>query len=65
MSNKRRIIIILLSVTTGSFLAMLLVKSRMGTLSDDAWKQMAFNFAFAMAIVLVIGILLRNKGDKM
>ena len=64
MSNKKRFLIIFLSVTMGSFLAMLLVKSRMGTLSPEAWRQIATNFIFALAIVVIIGILLRKKGDK-
>ena len=65
MSNKRRLLIIFLSVSMGTLLATWLVKSRMGTLGPDAWKQMAINFAFALVIVLVIGILLRRKSDKM
>jgi len=64
MSNKKRFLIIFLSVTMGSFLAVLLVKSRMGTLSPEAWRQIATNFIFALAIVVIIGILLRKKGDK-
>lgn len=64
MSNKKRFLIIFLSVTMGSFLAMLLFKSRMGTLSPEAWRQIATNFIFALAIVIIIGILLRKKGDK-
>ena len=65
MNTRRRIVIIFLSVTMGSILAMWLVKSRMGTLGADAWKQIAINFLFALVIVVVIGILLRKKGDKM
>jgi ABC-type antimicrobial peptide transport system permease subunit len=65
MSNKRRIIIILISVTMGSFFAFLLVRSRMGTLNHESWRQIIINFIFALAIVVVIGIVLRKKSDKM
>ena len=65
MNNTRRIIIILLSVTMGSILALLLIRSRMGTLNALAWQQIATNFAFALVIVVVIGFVLRrNRGGK-
>jgi hypothetical protein len=65
MSNKKRFLIIVLSVSMGSFFAVLLIKSRMGTLSPEAWRQIATNFIFALAIVVIIGILLRKKGDRL
>ena len=65
MNNRRRIIIILLSVTTGSFLAFLLMQSRMGTMKPEAWRQIGINFVFALAIVLLVGLVLRKKNDKM
>jgi hypothetical protein len=64
MSNTRRLIIIILSVTTGSILALLLMQSRMGTLSPQAWQQIGINFAFALVIVVVIGLVLRRNRDK-
>ena len=48
----------------GTFLAYLLVKSRMGTLKQNDWMQLSFNFLFAVAIVVAIGFLFRKMGDK-
>jgi len=61
MNSKRRIAIILASVTMGSFLAFLLVRSRMGTLKPSDWAQLATNFLFAVAIVIGIGMIFRWK----
>ena len=65
MNNKRRLLIIVLSVTMGSVLALLLIRSRMGNLGPQAWQQIGINFVFALVIVVVIGLLLRKKNDKM
>ena len=64
MTNRRRIIIILLSVCMGTFLAYLLVKSRMGTLKTEDWFQLGFNFLFAVAIVIGIGVVFRFMRKK-
>jgi hypothetical protein len=66
MSNRRRIIIILSSVTLGSIASFFIVRSRMGNLSPDNYKQLIFNFVFAIAIVVGIAILFgrMNKKDK-
>jgi len=64
MSNKKRLLIIISSVLMGTFLAYLLVKSRMGTLKQNDWMQLSFNFLFAVAIVVAIGFLFRKMGDK-
>lgn len=59
MSNRRRLTIIIASVLMGTFLASLLVKSRMGTLKPNDWFQLGFNFLFAVAIVVGIGLVFR------
>jgi hypothetical protein len=66
MSNRRRIIIILTSVSLGTLVSFWIVKKRMGGLSPDNYKQLIFNFIFAIAIVVGIAILFSrsNKNDK-
>lgn len=65
MTNKRRLIIIISSVLSGTLISFLLVRRQLGKLDSHAWFQLALNFFFALAIVIVIGIVLRKKGDKM
>ncbi|MCX6290624.1 MAG: hypothetical protein NT126_02540 [Bacteroidetes bacterium] len=64
MSNRRRLIIIISSVLMGTFFAFLLIKSRMGTLKPNDWVQLAFNFLFAVAIVVGVGFILKVMRDK-
>ncbi len=64
MSSRRRIIIIVLSVSMGSFFAFLLIKSRVGTLKPNDLFQLGFNFLFAVAIVVGIGLVFKMKKDK-
>jgi hypothetical protein len=66
MSNRRRIIIIVISVTLGSLFALLVIKKRVGALSHENYIQLVFNFIFAVAIVVGIGLLFRkmNKDEK-
>ena len=61
ISNKRRIIIITVSVIIGSIFAALLLMSRRGKLSPNEWGTIAVNFFFALTIVLAIGIFLNKK----
>jgi len=62
MTTRKRLILVIASVTMGSFASALLLKSRIGTLNPIAWQQLAINFLFAGALVFVIGIFLsRNK----
>jgi hypothetical protein len=48
----------------GTFLAFLLVKSRMGTLKSSDWFQLGFNFLFAVAIVIGVGMVLKKMREK-
>jgi uncharacterized membrane protein YccC len=61
MLNRRRWILVITSVLFGTFLAALLIQSRMGTLNAHAWQQLAVNFAFAVAIVVALGIFLTRQ----
>ena len=66
MSDRRRFFIILISISLGSVLSIWIVKKRMGTLSPESYRQLIFNFIFAIAIVVGISLLFRNmnKNDK-
>ena len=64
MSNRRRLLIILISVSLGSILSIWIIKKRMGTLSQDSYRQLIFNFIFAIAIVVGIGLLFKNMNKK-
>jgi hypothetical protein len=61
MLNRRRWIIVITSVLFGTLLSALLIQSRMGTLDSHAWQQLGINFAFAVAIVVAIGIVFSKK----
>jgi len=64
MSKSRRALIIIFSVAMGTFLAFLLIKSRMGTLKPNDWFQLGFNFLFAIAIVIGVGLVLKKMREK-
>jgi flagellar biogenesis protein FliO len=64
VSNKRRIIIILSSVTTGSLISLWIVKKRLGTLSPANYMSLLFNFIFAAALVVALAVLLKKMNDK-
>jgi hypothetical protein len=64
MLNRRRWVLVISSVLFGTFLAALLIQSRMGTLDSHAWQQLGINFAFGVAIVVAIGILLSRQRKK-
>jgi hypothetical protein len=61
MLNRRRWILVISSVLFGTLLAALLIQSRIGTLDAHAWQQLGINFAFAVAIVVALGIFLVKK----
>jgi O-antigen/teichoic acid export membrane protein len=61
LSNRRRIIIITVSVLIGTVFSALLIMSRNKKLTPNEWDTLAVNFFFALAIVFVIGIFLGRK----
>jgi hypothetical protein len=64
LSPRRRLTIVITSVTLGTFAAALLWKSRYGTLKQENINQLLFNFIFAVGIVIGIGILLGRMNKK-
>jgi hypothetical protein len=64
ISNKRRLAIILVSVTAGSLISLWIVKKRVGTLSQGNYYQLILNFIFASAIVIGIGIFFQQMNKK-
>ena len=64
LSPRRRLIIALSSVTLGSIVAAMLMKQRFGTLKQENVQQLVFNFIFAAAIVIGIGVLLSRMNKK-
>jgi MFS-type transporter involved in bile tolerance (Atg22 family) len=66
MTSKRRILLIFISVASGSLISVWIIKKRMGTLTPDVYIQLGFNFIFAVAIVVGVALLLQfmNKKDK-
>jgi hypothetical protein len=68
MSDKRRIIIIIVSVLSGTILSLLIFKVRKGTagLNSQDYSTLITNFVFSLAIILGIGFLFlwRKKKDE-
>ncbi len=64
MNNRRRYIIIFLSVGVGSMISLWILKKRMGTLSQHDYVQLGINFFFAAAVVIGISILLSRVNKK-
>lgn len=63
ISKKRRLIIILVSVTTGSLISLYILKKKMGTLTPENYMQLGINFLFAVAMVVGIALLFQRM-DK-
>ncbi len=64
ISKKRRLIIILISVTAGSLISLYIVKKRLGGLKPDDYVQLGINFLFAIAIVVGIALLFQKMDKK-
>lgn len=64
LSPRRRLVIAISSVALGSLAAAGLMKQRFGTLKQENVQQLIFNFAFAAAIVIGIGVLLSRMNKK-
>lgn len=64
MKSRRRIILIFLSVATGSLISLWIMKKRMGTLSTNDYMQLGLNFLFATALVVGVSIFLAKMNKK-
>lgn len=64
MKSKRRILLIILSVTTGSVISLWIMKKRMGNLSAHDYSQIGLNFLFSAALVVGLAIFLQRMNDK-
>jgi len=66
ISNRRRIFIVIISVTIGSLLAGWIMQKRMGHLSRENYMSLMFNFIFAAAVVVGLMIFLgrMNRHDQ-
>ena len=64
LSSRRRLIIAISSVALGSLAAAGLMKQRFGTLKQENVNQLIFNFIFAAAIVIGIGVMLSKTNKK-
>ena len=58
ISNKRRIFLIVISVSIGSILALLLWIARFGQVRPENMGNMIVNFAFSFALVFGISLFL-------
>jgi hypothetical protein len=66
MSDRRRIIIILVSVIIGTTFSFLIFKARKGAagLNDQDYSALLTNFVFSLAIILGIGFMFLWKKKK-
>ncbi|MFM7217035.1 MAG: hypothetical protein ACKO7B_07120 [Flavobacteriales bacterium] len=64
ISNKRRIVLILVSVSTGSLISLWIVKQRLGNLRQSDYLSLLFNFIFAAAVVVGLALLLQSMNKK-
>jgi hypothetical protein len=64
ISNKRRIVLILVSVSTGSLISLWIVKKRLGSLQQSDYLSLLFNFIFAAAVVVGLAVLLQSMNKK-
>lgn len=64
MSRRKRIILIIVSVSFGTLLSALLFKRRVGTLGLNEYVTLMFNLFFAVAIVVAVGIVFNRMNKK-
>ena len=64
ISNKRRTIIISVSVAMGTVLAYFLTLSRKKDLEPGDYGTLFINMLLAAAILIGIGVIFRMKGNK-
>ncbi|MEP7262917.1 MAG: hypothetical protein ABI772_00390 [Bacteroidota bacterium] len=66
MSNRRRIIIIMVSVISGTVLSFFIFKARKGPagLTNDDYSTLITNFIFSLAIIVGVGLMFAWKKNK-
>jgi Na+-driven multidrug efflux pump len=64
ITKKRRFILILVSVGTGSLISLFILKQKLGTLNQADYISLLFNFFFAAVMVVGLAILLQRMNDK-
>ena len=64
ISNKRRFLIIIVSVSSGSLISLWILKKRLGTLKTADYISLSFNFFFAVAVVVALAVLLKKMNDQ-
>lgn len=64
MSNRRRITLIVISVTIGTVLSAFLISHKSGGLSGTDLLTLAFNTVIAVALIVAIAVLFRKRKDK-
>jgi ABC-type Mn2+/Zn2+ transport system permease subunit len=65
MNDKRRFIIILASVTLGALLSIgLFYLRRQGNIQAQDYTTIVTNFVFALAIVVVVGVVFKGKKEN-
>jgi hypothetical protein len=65
-ANRRRIFIIIISVSLGTLLSWMLIVARYGKTPPGNMSSLIVNFAFSLALVFGLGIFLskQNKNKK-
>ncbi len=64
MKDKRRLIIIVVSVLIGTMLSVLLVMGKKGRIDSNDKFMLATNFVFGLAIVIAIGVVMKRMDNK-
>lgn len=64
ISSRRRIFLILVSVSSGSLISFWILKKRLGTLHQNDYISLLFNFIFAAAVVVGLAMFLQRMNDQ-
>jgi ABC-type uncharacterized transport system fused permease/ATPase subunit len=65
MNDRKRLFIIIISVSVGTLISIgLYLLRRGGNVTGEDAGTIATNFVFAMVIVVIIGVVLKSKTDK-
>lgn len=64
ISNRRRMMLILGSVSIGSLISFWIIKKRLGTLQQNDYISLLFNFIFAAAVVVGLAMFLQKMNTN-